>query len=250
MGAVSSDDRFTEEVARIRAAYARRDASGRRRLYTWTQPDVALSRYLLQSAITPLLSEVGLRDLAQLEFLDVGCGTGGWLRTLQEWGATPQRLHGIDLLEDRIERARALAPQIDFQSSQGWPLPFETGSLDFVSAFTVFSSILDADARLELAKEMQRVLRPPGLILLYDFRISDPNNPDTTGIGLAEVRRLFPGRRIRRRLTTVAPPLQRRLSRVSPLIAHITEALCPFLRTHAVYLLRRGQLSEEPDAST
>jgi SAM-dependent methyltransferase len=233
------DERFAEEAARIRLAYARRDASGRAKLYGWNHPDVALNRYLLQSAITHLLSDAGWRELPQLEFLDVGCGTGGWLRTLQEWGATSPRLHGIDLLEDRIEKARALAPQIDFRVSQGWPLPFEADSMDFVSAFTVFSSILTAEARLDLAKEMRRVLRPAGLVLLYDFRVSDPRNPDTTGVGLSEVRRLFPSHRIRRRSVTLAPPLQRLLSRVSPLVAHMTEALCPFLRTHALYLLQR-----------
>jgi SAM-dependent methyltransferase len=235
------DERFAQEAERIRSAYARRDDSGRARLYGWAQPDVALSRFLLHSAITQLLREVGLRDLAQLEFLDVGCGTGGWLRTLQEWGGAPRRLHGIDLLENRIESARTLAPGIDFQLSPGWPLPFQTASMDFVSAFTVFSSILAADARLGLAKEMQRVLRPGGLILLYDFRIGNPKNPDTIGVGRSETRRLFPGYRIRRRLVTLAPPLQRPLSRVSPLLAHLTEALCPFLRTHAVYLLQRTE---------
>jgi len=235
------DEQFAEEAGRMRSAYARRDRSGLGRLYDWRQPDVALSRYLLQSSVARLLSEVGWHDLAKLEFLDVGCGTGGWLRTLQEWGACPQHLHGVDLLTDRIEKARSLAARIDFQVSEGWPLPFQTGSVDFVSAFTVFSSILDADARLGLASEMQRVIRSPGLILLYDFRISHPRNPDTTGIRVAEVRRLFPGHRIKRRSLTLAPPLHRPLARLSPLAAHLTEAVCPFLRTHCLYLLRRGQ---------
>lgn len=232
-----SDERFIEEAGRIRSAYARRDASGRGRLYEWSRPDAALSRYRLLSAVAALLSEAGWHDLSGLEFLDVGCGTGGWLRTLQEWGARPQHLHGIDLLPDRIERARALAPQIDFGVSEGWPLPFATDSMDLVSAFTVFSSILAADARLALAGEIQRVVRPAGLILLYDFRVSRPDNPDTTGIGVAEVRRLFPNCAVRRRLVTLAPPLQRALSRLSPLAAQLLESCCPFLRTHALYLL-------------
>ena len=109
--------------------------------------------------------------------------------------------------------------------------------MDFVSAFTVFSSILAADARLGLAREIRRVLRPAGLILLYDFRVSRPYNPHTTGVGMAEVRRLFPGLSIRRRLVTLAPPLQRLLSRLSPVAAHLVEAVCPWLRTHALYLL-------------
>lgn len=236
-----TDKRFVAEAGRIRSAYAKRDVSGRARLYEWSRPDVALSRYLLHSAAARLLDGAKWHDLAQFEFLDVGCGTGGWLRTLQEWGARPQCLHGIDLLTDRIERALALAPHIDFRVSEGWPLPFENGSMDFVSAFTVFSSILAADARLALAHEMQRVLRSNGLMLLYDFRISRPDNPDTVGIGSAEVRRLFPGYQIKRRLVTLAPPLHRRLSRLSPAAAHLVAASCPVLRTHALYLLRTAR---------
>src|SRR5215471_8544720 len=97
------NDRFTEEAGRIRSAYARRDSSGRASLYAWSRPDVALSRYRLHAAAARLLGGRGWPDLAEVEALDVGCGTGGWLRTLQEWGASPQRLHGIDLLGDRID---------------------------------------------------------------------------------------------------------------------------------------------------
>lgn len=234
--------RLALEAERIRLAYARWNVSRRgKKLYDWNQPDVALSRYLLQSAVARLLGAAGWSDLAQREFLDVGCGTGGWLRTLQEWGASPQRLHGVDLLTERIEKARGLAPHIDLQVSPGWPLPFESGSMDCACAFTVFSSVLDAGARSRLAEEMRRVVRPTGLILLYDFWISDPRNPDTIGIGLAEVRRLFPGHRIRRRSVTLAPPLQRRLCRASPTLSHLIEAVFPFLRTHALYLIERRE---------
>jgi SAM-dependent methyltransferase len=238
-----TNKRFAEEVGRIRSAYARRDRAGRAKLYAWSRPDVALGRYLLLSAVARLLRDHGWHDFGQLEALDVGCGTGAWLRTLQEWGAAPQHLHGIDLLADRIEKARVLAPPIDFQVSEGWPLPFQNGTMDLVSAFTVFSSILDPGARLALAQEMQRVMRTGGSILLYDFRVSDPRNPDTKGVGLVEVRRLFPELHITRRSLTLAPPLQRFLSRLSPLAAHLTEAACPLLRTHALYLLQTRHAS-------
>ena len=92
----------------------------------------------------------GITDLSHIEVLDIGCGSGGWLRTLLEWGARPEHLHRIDLLEDRIEKARALGMGIDFQVASGYEIPFADGSMDLVSAHTVFSSILDGSARKAL----------------------------------------------------------------------------------------------------
>jgi SAM-dependent methyltransferase len=103
----------------------------------------------------------------------------------------------------------------------------------------VFSSILDAPARQALAQEMLRVLKPGGYVFVYDFRISHPQNPDTTGIRKAEIRRLFPGLPFQVHSLTLAPPLARRLAPLSPVLAHILEAWCPFLRTHALYLLQK-----------
>jgi len=230
--------RYLHEVTRIRDVYARRDASGKNRLYGWNRPDELLSQYLLRSAAAKALTQNGLEDLSGIDCLDVGCGTGGWLRLLMEWGATPSRLHGVDLLPDRIEKARLVSPQIEFSVSNGWPLHFGDATMDLVSANTVFSSILDAEARVMLAKEMVRVLRPSGLLLIYDFRISDPRNRDTVGIGTNEIRRLFPGMDVKFKTVSLAPPLQRPLVKWSPLLAHAVEALMPVLRTHVLCTLR------------
>jgi hypothetical protein len=54
---------------------------------------------------------------------------------------------------------------------------------------------------------MLRVLRPGGRILWYDFFRNNPTNPNVRGVGAAEIRALFPGRRIELRRVTLAPPL-------------------------------------------
>ena len=89
---------------------------------------------------------------------------------------------------------------------------------------------------------MIRVLRPDRKVLIYDYRISDPRNPDTVGIRKSEIQRLFTGLSLQVRSLTLAPPIARRIAPVSPLLAHGLEVLFPFLRTHAVYLVgsRRG----------
>ena len=231
---------YAQEAERIRAAYARRDASGKRRLYGCNQPDELLSQYLLRVAVAKALSKAGLDDLSGIDCLDVGCGTGAWLRLLMEWGADPARLHGTDLLPDRIERGRLVSPQLALSVSDGSLSPFGDGTMDLVSAYTVFSSILDQEARAQLAREMMRVLRPSGFLLIYDFRISDPRNRDTVGIGMPEIRRLFPAMQARCRTVSLAPPLQRPLAKWSPLAAHAVESLFPFLRTHWLCMLGKS----------
>ena len=43
--------------------------------------------------------------------LEIGCGTGHWLREFVKWGAQPENVVGIDLLADRVAEARRLCPQ-------------------------------------------------------------------------------------------------------------------------------------------
>lgn len=225
------------EESRIRAVYLKRDSSRKPSLYAWHRQDVLFIQYRFRAVAASLLKQNGFTDLSHIEALDVGCGTGGWLRTLLEWGARPEHLHGIDLLEDRIEKARALGMGIDFQVASGYEIPFSDGSMDLVSAHTVFSSILDPSARKALADEMSRILKSTGKILIYDYRISDPRNPDTVGIRKREIQRLFPEFNVHFRSLTLAPPILRRVAPVSPWLAHVIESWFPFLRTHAFYLV-------------
>lgn len=231
------------EQKRIQRTYARRDAGGKPFLYSWHRQEVLLSLYRFRAVTAKLLAANGYYDLSKLEVLDIGCGIGGWLRTLMEWGATPERLHGIDLLDDRIHQAKVLAPLADFRVASGYQTPFSDSSMDLVSSHTVFSSILDPTARELLSQEMIRVLRSSGIILIYDFRLSDPRNADTIGIRKREIQRLFPFFRLQFCSLTLAPPLARKIVPVCPSLAHVLEAWFPLLRSHALYFLsRRGKL--------
>jgi len=231
--------RADAEEERIRSVYARRDAEGKRGLYAWHRQEVLFGQYRFLCMAASMLASNGLQDLSYLEVLDVGCGSGGWLLTLLQWGASAARLHGIDLLQDRIDRAKELMPSVDLQVASGYSIPHFDASMDLVSAHTVFSSILDASAREALAGQMDRVLKSQGKILIYDYRISDPRNPDTVGIRKTEISRLFPGRIVERRTLTLAPPIFRRVAPYSPLFAHLLESCFPLLRTHALYLISR-----------
>jgi len=226
-----------DEEARLRRTYASRDGEARAP-YSWQQQEVLLEQFALNVAIAKALGSAGMTDLANLHILDVGCGTGRWLRVLLEWSGAPDHMHGIDLLADRIARSRALSPHLDIRVASGWHIPYADQSMDIVSAQTVLSSVVDPESRVLLAEEIARVLRPGGMILIYDFRIPNPRNPNTVAIRQAEVRRLFPGYLLHTRSLTLAPPLARRLRFLPPVVLGAFERLVPILRTHALYVLR------------
>jgi hypothetical protein len=76
---------------------------------------------------------------------------------------------------------------------------------------------LDEDFRQALARSMWKWVAPGGAILWYDFTFSNRKNPDVRGVSRSEIRLLFPGAAVYDfRRVTVAPPISRRLSAISP----------------------------------
>ena len=187
---------------------------------------------------TSLLSQAGWIPLSDRRVLEVGTGGGSELAWLLELGAPPANLVGVDLLPDRVAIARATYPQLEFHEANAEHLELPDASFDLVMAFTVFSSILDPSMAGNVASEIQRVLKPGGGLLWYDFRYNSPANRHVRGVSSARVRELFPGLKGELHTVTVVPPLVRRLG---PLTAALYPALAsaPPLRSHLMALLRK-----------
>ena len=229
------------EAERIRAAYARREERGLEGRYSYWEP---ANLYLYQArerALVSLLGHSGLLPLTDLRVLDVGCGEGAVLRDLLRLGARPENLAGIDLLTGRLARARALNAGMAFSVADAAGLPYAEATFDVLLAFTLLSSIIDVEARGAAAAEMLRVLRPGGVLIVYDFWVN-PRNPDVRPLRRAEVRRLLPGCTFDWRRVTLAPPLLRLLAPAPGgwLACYLLEKL-PFLCTHFLVAVKKGQ---------
>lgn len=237
---VSTDDAAAQpvasELARIRAAYAKRHD---RSIYSLFEPAQLLAIQERERQLLRMLSARGVASLAQARILEIGCGTGIWLREFGRWGARPENVTGIDLLPERIAEARRLcAPQVKLECGSATQLNSGNGEFDFVVQSTVFTSILDPKVKMQIAGEMLRVLRPKGSIIWYDFRFNNPRNPDVRGIKAKEVRSLFPGCHIEFHKVTLAPPLSRPVARLSRTLHAILSSIAP-LRTHYLALITR-----------
>lgn len=232
---------MSDEIGRIRQVYDTRyrQAPGDY-TYIWhTRNPVSYTyRQARERVIITLLNHHNIK-LEEAKILDVGCGSGDFLRFAVSLGAVPHNLYGVDLMEHRIESARMLCPPgIHLFVEDAQSLPFEAQAFDIVSQFTVFSSILDDAVQRNVAAEMNRILKSGGLILWYDMKNRYASTSNTQGINKARLAKLFPG----------YVPLERKLlhhwwiSRLalrSWLLCELTERLPGVPHTHLLALLRK-----------
>ena len=195
------------EHERIRAVYSCYESNDAwRRKRDKSNLGNQLNKVTQWSTLRQTIARQGLRDRATI--LDVGCGRGEDLQLIaQEFSHVRPSLYGVDLIPGRIEQARNVLPQATLQVAGGEELEFEDNFFDLVLTMGVFSSVLDASAARDIAREMIRVTSKSGTILCYDMRYPDFRNPHTRPIRRRDLRDLFPGSRILVTPVTLLPPL-------------------------------------------
>lgn len=100
--------------------------------------------------------------------LDVGCGTGRFLEALDG----PYERVGADVSAGMLERARRKG--LDVAQAGADDLPFDDGSFDLVTTFAVLHHLIDPEVVRGALREMARVVRPGGAVLVWDH---NPLNP-------------------------------------------------------------------------
>jgi SAM-dependent methyltransferase len=98
-------------------------------------------------------------DQSRPAILDVGCGTGANLELLDQFGVA----EGVDVSSDALEfcRQRGL---VRVRQGEAEKLPYDDQTFDLVTGLDVVEHLDDDLAGL---REMHRVLRPQGRILLF-----------------------------------------------------------------------------------
>jgi SAM-dependent methyltransferase len=226
---------IADEADRIRHVYAGRPLPDR---YGWDQPGQAFMLLQLERELLRALVRHGRLPLGGQRILELGCGSGHFLRELVKWGANPDQLVGIDLLHDRLQEARTRLPGgVRLEPRNAADTGYPDDSFDLLLQMTLFTSVLSAELRERMADEMCRILAPGGMIIWYDFRVNNPSNPDVRGIGAREIRGLFPGAIVSLKSTTLAPPLARRLAPRAWWMCSALSAI-PLLRTHYLATIR------------
>lgn len=130
----------------------------------------------------PIAEWMAGRNQRDLRGLDVGCGTGRLLAFLHDaWPGL--RLSGIDLSVPYLAEARRLigrTARVKLIEGAAEKLPFEDASIDFiVSSFLLHE--LPQTVRDEVLREMARVLKCDGLVVLVDS-IQRGDQPEWDGL--------------------------------------------------------------------
>jgi SAM-dependent methyltransferase len=120
-----------------------------------------------------------LNPPAGKDWLEIGCGTGALTNTILD-GTSPRSILATDASEDFVSHARGTTDNLkaSFKVASAQHLPVENESVDIVTSALVLNFIPDRPAAL---LEMQRVLRPGGILSFYVWDY--PNG----GIGFIDV---------------------------------------------------------------
>ena len=129
-------------------------------------------------ALVPQFDEVRTlgagRDLAILE---IGAGVGRWATAFRPDG---DRYTGVDISASMVEIARLNFPEHEFHVvDEDGRLPHEANTFDLVMSVTVLHHN-PLDVRRALIREMWRVTKPAGHILLLEQVVAAAPRPDST----------------------------------------------------------------------
>jgi len=97
--------------------------------------------------------------------LDVGCGTGRWLRRYQELGF---HATGVDATPGMLSRAIECGTTAPLVAGEACHLPFADAKFDCVSDITVVQHIPES-RQPQALREMVRVLKPGGCLILMEL---------------------------------------------------------------------------------
>lgn len=120
--------------------------------------DYAARREATFAALAPRAGE---------SILEVGCGSGLFIKEVAEVVGPSGRAHAIDLSEDQVATARANCkdlPNVELQVGTALALPYPSSFFDAVASIQVLEYIEQVDQALV---ELHRVLKPGGRLVNF-----------------------------------------------------------------------------------
>lgn len=117
---------------------------------------------------------------SELDVLDLGCGTGAWIRQARALDRN-HRYTGVDLSPHYLGIARLMLSGVDFVRAKAEALPSDWSErFDVVTSIWLFHE-LPVKATRRVISEIARVLKPGGRFILLDAkqRCDEPDQDDS-----------------------------------------------------------------------
>jgi len=206
-------------------------------------PEVLFQSFAIDRANIAALRAVNL-DKGSARILDVGCGVGAGLLQFIKLGFNPANLSGIDLDAERIAHARLRLPSVDIKVGDATQIPFADSTFDLVFESTMLATLESSEVLSAIARDMIRVARSGGHIMLCDWRYAKKGSGVKTAISPREIARLFDVGGATTVVTSkrgaLVPPLGRRLSKSAPWLYFLVQAVLPFAVGQVTTILRKN----------
>ncbi len=100
--------------------------------------------------------------------LDLGCGNGRWYPLFKE---KKVEYFGIDNSDKLIKIAKEKFPEANFLVGDALNLPFPENFFDKVYSIALLHHIPSKEFRIKVLKEIKRVLKPEGILILTCWKI-------------------------------------------------------------------------------
>lgn len=226
------------EAQRVHAAYEKRKRNRMGNVYSFFNKAYLQMYQQRERVLLSMLERAFGTKVADKRVLDIGCGMGGTLLPMLLYGFNAENCFGVDILPERIEIAQNRFPLMTFECASAESNTFPRQTFDLVVLFTCLSSILSDRVRKNVCQAAEQMLKPDGWILVYDFVVNNPRNPDVRAVTSSQLRSLFEKCScVKSKKLTLVPPLARLICRFSYLSVSILSCI-PFLQTHRMSLFQ------------
>lgn len=161
--------------------------------------------------------------------LEVGCGTGRFIKTILDAGFNA---HGLDPSPYMLEMCKSKyqhAKKVEFDLAEGVQLPYSDGMFDFVYSIRTLNQTESRDYAFKMIQEMIRVVKPGGKLLIEFCNSQRPQfRPKTaTLLSISDIQSLICDLKIGRLVSIrgIALLSQTFLNRVPPFLLPIWDML-------------------------
>jgi ubiquinone/menaquinone biosynthesis C-methylase UbiE len=194
-------------------------------------PGVLFQLLAADAALVRALGKSGFR--VGQTVLDVGGGGGGSLVPFMALGCPAATLTCLDIRDGSAEIA-ARFPGIAFHQCDAQKMPFADATYDVAVASNMFLQITDDGLAAAIGREMRRIVKPGGLIVVRDWALAHRGREEKA-VTRARIQSIFDLPVAHTEYGAVLPPVGRFLSAYAPWAYFIVQKLLPAGR---VYVLR------------
>jgi SAM-dependent methyltransferase len=205
-------------------------------------PEVLFQVLAADASIVSALRSIEA-DPERAKVLDIGCGDGASLFPLLRLGFEPSNLYGVDIRGEQIALAQARYPGLHFQCTDASSLKFPDDTFDIVQESMMFLQMTDQELGKHVAKEMIRVTKPSGCLLLSDWRYGKPGTSEFKPLDRKRIAELFQvgsATKIHGVFSgALVPPIGRFLSKNLSALYFLIQRLLPFAAAQVATVLTK-----------